>query len=91
MNARASSPGQERFKGHYAKVALAGPPVMTEASRYNRIVRPRLQGKQRVFRGREIGGCLPKGFMHPPSTPSRYVNYHTLGSPSCATPRRSQP
>ncbi|KAL5985086.1 hypothetical protein ACLOJK_036322 [Asimina triloba] len=36
------------------------------------------------FRGREIGSCMPKGFRPPPSAPSRYANYHTLGSKLCA-------
>lgn len=31
------------------------------------------------FHSRDVESCLPKGFRHS-SAPSRYVNYHTLGS-----------
>lgn len=34
------------------------------------------------FHGKEVRGCLPKGFKHA-SAPSRYVNYHILGSIGC--------
>ncbi|KAG0484396.1 hypothetical protein HPP92_008475 [Vanilla planifolia] len=33
--------------------------------------------------GREIEGCMPRSSRVPPSAPSRYVNYHTLGSALC--------
>ncbi|GMN24979.1 hypothetical protein TIFTF001_000766 [Ficus carica] len=50
-------------------------------------LRPRLNpGKNHFFRGREIKGCLPKGFRHA-SAPSRFVNYLPLGSAGCSSSR----
>ena len=39
------------------------------------------------FRKRAVNSCLPKGFRHS-SAPSRYVNYHTLGSTMCSPGKR---
>lgn len=36
-----------------------------------------------IFHGKEVRNCLPKGFRHA-SAPSRYVNYHILGSIGCS-------
>lgn len=36
-----------------------------------------------IFHGKEVRNCLPKGFKHA-SAPSRYVNYHILGSIGCS-------
>lgn len=40
--------------------------------------------KRQVFQGNEANGCMPKGVRRS-SAPSRYVNYHTLGSLGCST------
>ncbi|CAH9072869.1 unnamed protein product [Cuscuta europaea] len=46
---------------------------------------PLKQGRMPAFHGKEIKDCLPKGFRHA-SAPSRYVNYHILGSFRCSDP-----
>ncbi|KAL7153930.1 hypothetical protein ABFS83_04G200500 [Erythranthe nasuta] len=43
--------------------------------------------KKRVFRQRDIKNCMPKGSRRS-SAPSRYVNYHALGSLRCSTGRQ---
>ncbi|PKA62739.1 hypothetical protein AXF42_Ash018947 [Apostasia shenzhenica] len=43
----------------------------------------RRRRQRRAFGGREVEGCMPRGFLVPPSAPSRYVNYHTLGPVMC--------
>ncbi|KAG5515568.1 hypothetical protein RHGRI_036571 [Rhododendron griersonianum] len=45
--------------------------------------------KKQLFRGREVNGCMPKGFRHS-SAPSRYVNYQTMGSLGCSTSSTSR-
>ncbi|KAL5069476.1 hypothetical protein RYX36_020363 [Vicia faba] len=40
-------------------------------------------GGGRVFQGRNVEDCLPKGFRRS-SAPSRYINYQPLGS-SCSS------
>ncbi|CAA0832591.1 Unknown protein [Striga hermonthica] len=45
---------------------------------------PSSNHKRQVFHGREINDCMPKGFPHS-SAPSRYVNYHKLGSSKCSS------
>ncbi|KAG1354952.1 hypothetical protein COCNU_07G010640 [Cocos nucifera] len=47
--------------------------------------------KHRFFRSREVRGCKPRGFRPPPSGPSRYVNYHVLGSLLCNTRGHHKP
>ncbi|CAH9138211.1 unnamed protein product [Cuscuta epithymum] len=46
---------------------------------------PLKRGRMPAFHGKEIKDCLPKGFKHA-SAPSRYVNYHILGSFRCSDP-----
>ncbi|WOL05826.1 hypothetical protein Cni_G14557 [Canna indica] len=61
--------------------------------RYHRqyvTLKPAHQRDHRIFRGfggagRDVRGCKPRGFRPPPSAPSRYVNYNTLGSAMCGT------
>ncbi|KAM3399177.1 hypothetical protein P3S68_002693 [Capsicum galapagoense] len=43
----------------------------------------RNHNKGLIFHGKEVRNCLPKGFRHA-SAPSRYVNYHILGSIECS-------
>lgn len=52
-------------------------PLVSEAQDYV-TMKPLFKHKHRVFRGKEVKNCLPKGFRHS-SAPSRFVNYHTLG------------
>ncbi|CAN4119269.1 unnamed protein product [Withania somnifera] len=44
----------------------------------------RNHNKGPIFHGKEVRNCLPKGFRHA-SAPSRYVNYHILGSIGCSS------
>ncbi|KAL6967182.1 hypothetical protein U1Q18_032983 [Sarracenia purpurea var. burkii] len=46
--------------------------------------------KKEVFQEREVKGCKPKGTSHS-SAPSRYVNFHTLGSLRCSTAPTRKP
>ncbi|PRQ33457.1 hypothetical protein RchiOBHm_Chr5g0057831 [Rosa chinensis] len=49
-------------------------PLVTEGEdRYVSIMPQDLKHKQQVFHGREVKGCMPKGFRHA-SAPSRFVN-----------------
>ncbi|URD94484.1 hypothetical protein MUK42_27294 [Musa troglodytarum] len=54
--------------------------------------RPRHRDR-RSFKGggAEVRGCKPRGFRPPPSAPSRYVNYNTLGSAMCDTRGHRRP
>ncbi|KAG2674023.1 hypothetical protein I3843_13G103000 [Carya illinoinensis] len=61
-------------------------PFVSEAHKYVSI-KPRFHHKHRVFRGKGLKNCLPKGFRHS-SAPSRFVNYHPLVSPGCASSNR---
>ncbi|MCD7460303.1 hypothetical protein HAX54_043247 [Datura stramonium] len=56
-----------------------------EPSTYNVMMKKpqRSHNKGPVFHGKEVRNCLPKGFRHA-SAPSRYVNYHILGSIECS-------
>ncbi|KAL9365562.1 hypothetical protein Peur_043435 [Populus x canadensis] len=64
-----------------ARVAVATRPLESKSSRYETL-KPKTNHGQQEFHGREVENCLPKGF-HPTSAPSRYINYHTLGSTIC--------
>ncbi|KAK3205931.1 hypothetical protein Dsin_019977 [Dipteronia sinensis] len=48
-----------------------------------------ISSTNKIFHGKEVKNCLPKGFRHA-SAPSRYVNSQTLGgcydSPSSGKP-----
>ncbi|KAJ6428925.1 hypothetical protein OIU84_020549 [Salix udensis] len=66
--------------GSMAGVAAATRPL--ESPSYETL-EPRTNHGQQEFHDREVQNCLPKGF-HPTSAPSRYINYHTLGSTMCA-------
>ncbi|OIW03914.1 hypothetical protein TanjilG_30190 [Lupinus angustifolius] len=59
-----------------APSTVTRPLVSSEVETY---VKPHLDHKEKIFKGREVNGCLPKGSRHN-STPSRFVNYNTLGS-----------
>ncbi|KAF9676652.1 hypothetical protein SADUNF_Sadunf08G0025200 [Salix dunnii] len=63
-----------------AGVAAATRPL--ESPSYETL-EPKTNHGQQEFHDREVQNCLPKGF-HPNSAPSRYINYHTLGSTMCA-------
>ncbi|KAF1896488.1 hypothetical protein Lal_00034186 [Lupinus albus] len=54
--------------------------ILSEAETY---LKPNVDHKQKFFQGRQFKNCLPKGFRHN-STPSRFVNYNTLGSSGCS-------
>ncbi|OVA06980.1 hypothetical protein BVC80_1731g59 [Macleaya cordata] len=43
--------------------------------------------KKHGYRGREVESCMPKGFRRS-SAPSRYGNFHTLGSTACGSSKR---
>ncbi|KAG2670503.1 hypothetical protein I3843_14G087900 [Carya illinoinensis] len=64
-------------------------PLLSEAHRDYATLNPQFSHKKRVFRVRDVKGCLPKGSKHS-SAPSRYVNYHTLDNPSCSSYRPSK-
>ncbi|KAJ6767800.1 hypothetical protein OIU74_021631 [Salix koriyanagi] len=66
--------------GSMAGVAAATRPL--ESPSYEKL-EPKTNHGQQEFHDREVQNCLPKGF-HPTSAPSRYINYHTLGSTMCA-------
>ncbi|KAJ1384052.1 hypothetical protein SESBI_42839 [Sesbania bispinosa] len=55
-------------------------PLLSEAETY---LKPHLDHKQKIFQGRQVKNCLPKGYRHN-SAPSRFVNYNTLGSGECS-------
>ncbi|PIN03548.1 hypothetical protein CDL12_23919 [Handroanthus impetiginosus] len=52
-------------------------PIASKAGDYVTMT-PYLNHKQRVFHRQEVKNCMPKGLRRS-STPSRYVNYHTVG------------
>lgn len=66
--------------GSMAGVAAAARPL--ESPSYETL-EPKTSHGQQEFHDREVQNCLPKGF-HLTSAPSRYINYHTLGSTMCA-------
>ncbi|KAI4322300.1 hypothetical protein L6164_022008 [Bauhinia variegata] len=53
-------------------------------------MKPRLDHNQKVFQGKQVKSCLPKGFRHS-SAPSRFVNYKTLGSSGCSGMQSRKP
>jgi len=59
-----------------APSTITRPLVSSEVETY---VKPQLGHKHKVLQGREVKDCLPKGSRHN-STPSRFVNFKTLGS-----------
>ncbi|GLT65807.1 hypothetical protein SLA2020_382160 [Shorea laevis] len=63
-------------------------PLVSDAKDFATIKPPRFRHKHPVFQGTEVKNCLPKGFRHS-SAPSRFVNYHTLGSPECSSDSHS--
>ncbi|KAK7261317.1 hypothetical protein RIF29_27626 [Crotalaria pallida] len=64
-----------------APSTVTRPLVSSEVETY---VKPHLDHKEKkVFKGREVNGCLPKGSRHN-SAPSRFVNYKILGSGGCS-------
>lgn len=63
-----------------APSTVTRPLVSSSSSEAETYVKPEMNHKERsVFQGREVKGCLPKGFRHD-SAPSRFVNYKPLGS-----------
>ncbi|KAJ0084823.1 hypothetical protein Patl1_30615 [Pistacia atlantica] len=51
-------------------------------------VKPLSTTKNRVFNGKEVKNCLPKGYRHA-SAPSRYVNSRVFGGcPNKVSPRK---
>ncbi|CAK9133518.1 unnamed protein product [Ilex paraguariensis] len=46
--------------------------------------KPQTKHGHGAFQGPDVETCLPKGFHHS-SAPSRYINYHTLGSTTCSS------
>lgn len=69
-----------------APSTIVRPLTVSEAQDYVSL-KPMFNHKHRVFRGTEVKNCLPKGFRHS-SAPSRFVNFHTLGSTGCFSTKR---
>ena len=66
-------------------LALAGREAPSRGRDFVRVKPLIMDHKRQVFGGREVKGCMPKGFRHS-SAPSRFVNFHTLGSLGCSSP-----
>ncbi|KAF3434005.1 hypothetical protein FNV43_RR25108 [Rhamnella rubrinervis] len=77
-----------------AKVAVAARPLTESNSipppSYEWLKPKEALGSRRGFGSKGLESCLPKGF-HRSSAPSRYVNYHTLGSSSSLCDDSSKP
>lgn len=71
-------------------VGAAMEPLAKERRGHGRYTRLKSR-KGRVFDAREAEGCLPKGFWLPPSSPSPYGNYYTLGSAMCSPKGHRKP
>ncbi|CAK7325423.1 unnamed protein product [Dovyalis caffra] len=69
-----------------ARVVAATRPLESKSTNY-KTLKPKTNHGQQEFHGTDVENCLPKGF-HPTSAPSRYINYHTLGSSLCATSKQ---
>ncbi|OIW08546.1 hypothetical protein TanjilG_03222 [Lupinus angustifolius] len=63
-----------------APSTVTRPLILSDAETY---LKPNVDHKQKFIQGRQFKNCLPKGFRHN-STPSRFVNYNTLGSSGCS-------
>ncbi|KAG2729813.1 hypothetical protein I3843_01G261700 [Carya illinoinensis] len=63
-------------------VAAAMRPLDSKPPNYVTLKPERVHGE---FRKPDVNSCLPKGFRRS-SAPSRYVNYHTLGSSTACSP-----
>lgn len=70
-------------------MAAARPSKKLESSEYGRL-NTRNEKAERVIYGREVEGCMPREFRVPPSAPSRYGNYHTLGGDLLCEPKGQQ-
>lgn len=68
--------------------AFSGPSTETETATDRKggyvTVKPRFDLRHEILNGKQLKNCMPKGFRHS-SAPSRFVNYHILGSPACST------
>lgn len=66
-------------------------PLATKAREYAIMkMKPMLDQEGRVFHGKQVKACMPKGRRHS-SAPSRYVNFHTFdGLLGCETSRQSK-
>ncbi|KAL1817073.1 hypothetical protein ACET3Z_019647 [Daucus carota] len=66
-------------------------PLATKAREYAIMkMRPMLDQEGRVFHGKQVKACMPKGRRHS-SAPSRYVNFHTFdGLLGCESSRKSK-
>jgi hypothetical protein len=72
-----------------AGVVAATRPLETKSPNYETLKPKTKHGQQDQFHGGEVENCLPKGFHHN-SAPSRYINYHPLGSTIlCATSKHA--
>lgn len=58
-------------------------PLLAQDREYS-TMNPQRNHNNQVFHGKEVKGCLPKGFRHA-SAPSRFVNSHTLGLAGCSS------
>ncbi|KAK4255135.1 hypothetical protein QN277_008170 [Acacia crassicarpa] len=63
-----------------APSTVTRPLVLSETETY---MKPELDHKQRVFHGKQVKSCLPKGSKRN-SAPSRFVNYKALNSGDCS-------
>ncbi|KAK8950789.1 hypothetical protein KSP39_PZI004844 [Platanthera zijinensis] len=75
-----------------ARVSIAVRPLhKLDSSPYSVLINPHRQKEERVFHEREAEGCMPKSVRVPPSAPSRYGNYYTLGDVLCKPEGRHKP
>ncbi|EHA8589186.1 hypothetical protein COCNU_scaffold008434G000010 [Cocos nucifera] len=85
-----SSPPGLGVDGNFSACVAATMRLVNSKQREHVKLRPYSRPKHRLVSSREISGCKPRVFRPPPSAPSRYVNYHTLGSMSCNSTRGLQ-
>lgn len=62
-----------------AKVVIAARPLMESIPPSYQSLKPKEGHGLHGFGSKDVENCLPKG-IHRTSAPSRYVNYHILGS-----------
>lgn len=62
-----------------APSTVTRPLVQSEEENF---MKPELEHKQKVFHGKQVRNCLPKGVKRN-SAPSRFVNYKALNSGDC--------
>ncbi|KAL1558504.1 hypothetical protein AAHA92_08959 [Salvia divinorum] len=81
-----SSPAMSR----HLPILQSAPSTALPAAARDEITTPFRNHRQRAFHGQEIKNCMPKGSRRS-SAPSRFVNYHTLGSSSNCSGSQTPP